>query len=115
MEFTHFCCILHILQFISHLTILHKISYITKFPNIPPLLFPIISNLLITLQVDDCQKTYDYAMTHGGVSVCPVTELRDEFGSVLTATIRTFNDTVHSFVQRVDYQGPFLPGYKQHP
>jgi 4-hydroxyphenylpyruvate dioxygenase len=47
--------------------------------------------------------------------VSPVTELRDENGSVLFATIKTFNDTVHSFVQRVDYKGPFLPGFQKHP
>ena len=44
----------------------------------------------------------------------PVTESKDEHGSVLMATIKAFEDTVHTFVQRVDYTGPFLPGYMKH-
>lgn len=53
-------------------------------------------------------------MSKGAISVSPVTEYKDEHGSVLMATIKTFDDTVHSFVQRVDYNGPFLPGFMKH-
>ena len=54
-------------------------------------------------------------MSQGATSVSPVSESKDEHGSVLTATIKTFDDTVHTFVQRVDYTGPFLPGFMAHP
>lgn len=54
-------------------------------------------------------------MSRGAISVSPVTETKDENGSVLMATIKTFDDTVHTFVQRVDYKGPFLPGFVAHP
>jgi len=39
-------------------------------------------------------------------------EEKDEFGSVVTATVKTYGDTVHTFVQRNGYTGAFLPGYK---
>jgi 4-hydroxyphenylpyruvate dioxygenase len=41
-------------------------------------------------------------------SVC---EERDEFGIYRTAAIRTYGDTLHVFVDRGDYGGPFAPGY----
>jgi len=30
------------------------------------------------------------------------------------ASVKTYGDTIHTFVQRVDYKGPFLPGFKAH-
>ena len=35
----------------------------------------------------------------------------DEFGSLETSAIATYGDTVHTFVNRSDYAGPFKPGY----
>jgi 4-hydroxyphenylpyruvate dioxygenase len=35
----------------------------------------------------------------------------DEFGTVERAAIATYGDTIHTFVNRADYGGPFLPGY----
>ncbi len=35
----------------------------------------------------------------------------DEFGTVERAAIATYGDTIHTFVNRADYSGPFLPGY----
>ena len=37
--------------------------------------------------------------------------VEDEFGRVELATIATYGDTVHTFVNRADYAGPYLPGY----
>jgi 4-hydroxyphenylpyruvate dioxygenase len=31
---------------------------------------------------------------------------------VIVATVKTYGDTVHTFVQRGDYKGAFLPGYR---
>jgi len=38
--------------------------------------------------------------------------LSDEFGTVVVATIAAYQDTIHTFVERKNYKGPFLPGYK---
>lgn len=40
--------------------------------------------------------------------------MKDERGSVLTCIIKTYGDTVHTFVQNIDFTGEFLPGYKPH-
>ena len=42
-------------------------------------------------------------------------ELKDENGTVITATIQTYGDTCHTFIQNVDYAGPFLPGFSPSP
>jgi 4-hydroxyphenylpyruvate dioxygenase len=39
------------------------------------------------------------------------TVLRDEMGEVVTAAIQTYGDTIHSLVERRNYQGAFMPGY----
>jgi 4-hydroxyphenylpyruvate dioxygenase len=43
------------------------------------------------------------------------TELKDENGSVWLSTVRTYGDTTHTFVERSNYKGLFLPGFKPHP
>jgi 4-hydroxyphenylpyruvate dioxygenase len=40
--------------------------------------------------------------------------LADENGVVIVASLQTYGDTIHTLVQRVDYKGPFLPGYRAH-
>ena len=37
--------------------------------------------------------------------------MEDELGRVELASIATYGDTVHTFVNRSDYGGPYLPGY----
>jgi 4-hydroxyphenylpyruvate dioxygenase len=44
--------------------------------------------------------------------VATPTRLQDEYGCVYKATVAAYGDTVHSFVQRDAYQGPFLRGYQ---
>jgi len=37
----------------------------------------------------------------------------DEDGSVTFATVQTYGDTTHTLVERSNYTGLFLPGYKK--
>lgn len=53
-------------------------------------------------------------MNNGAVSVATPYEISDENGVVVLASIRTYGDTIHTFVERSKYNGPFLPGYKPH-
>ncbi|MFM2376864.1 MAG: 4-hydroxyphenylpyruvate dioxygenase, partial [Bacteroidota bacterium] len=39
--------------------------------------------------------------------------LTDEWGTVVRSGIHTYGDTVHLFIERKNYQGPFMPGYKE--
>jgi 4-hydroxyphenylpyruvate dioxygenase len=72
----------------------------------------------MALEVEDAKKVHDTAVKRGAKSIQEPKTLSDEFGSVVIATIQTYGDTVHTFVQRVvdgkPYKGVFLPGYKEH-
>ncbi len=65
----------------------------------------------LALWVDDCRQAYAYATSHGAASVQEPTTLRDGKGHVVVAAIRTYGDTIHSLVERREYEGLFLPGF----
>ncbi len=68
---------------------------------------------VIGLWVDDATRAYNEAIKRGAKSYMePVTE-KDEHGKVVRSGIYTYGETVHIFVERNDYNGIFLPGYKQ--
>ena len=69
----------------------------------------------ISFVVEDVKGIYDHAIANGAVSVQPPTETSDQDGTAITATIRAFGDTTHTFVDLKNYKGPFLPGFKPHP
>jgi 4-hydroxyphenylpyruvate dioxygenase len=66
----------------------------------------------IALEVDDVQAAYRTATERGATGVRPPTLLEDENGVYEYATIRTYGDTVHTFVNRDRYRGVFAPGFK---
>jgi 4-hydroxyphenylpyruvate dioxygenase len=65
----------------------------------------------IALEVDDVRASYETATRRGAVGVIGPTLREDEFGVYEYATIRTYGDTTHSFVNRDRYRGVFAPGY----
>src|SRR4051812_47999157 len=66
----------------------------------------------IALEVDDVAAAYDTAVRRGAVGVVGPKKLEDESGVYECATIRTYGDTTHTFVNRDNYRGVFAPGYK---
>ena len=52
------------------------------------------------------------AVKRGAVSVKAPHELKDEHGSVTLATIQTYGECTHTFVERAHYTGVFMPGYR---
>ncbi len=67
---------------------------------------------VLALWVDDAESAFYNAMSRGAKSVSEPTTLRDEFGKVVTASIQTYGETIHTFVERTDYQGAFMPTYR---
>ena len=65
----------------------------------------------IALWVDDARQAWKYTTRRGARSVQEPHEIRDEHGSVKLASIAIYGDTIHTFVERGNYHGPFLPGY----
>nr|NP_001104220.1 uncharacterized protein LOC100126650 [Xenopus laevis]AAI53802.1 LOC100126650 protein [Xenopus laevis] len=69
----------------------------------------------VAFQVEDCRGIYQRAVERGAKSVRAPWEESDEFGTVVMATIQTYGDTTHTFVERTNYKAPervFLPGYR---
>ncbi len=66
---------------------------------------------VLALWVDDARKAYDETTRRGARSAQEPKVLKDENGEVVTASIYTYGDTIHTFVERNNYRGPFLPGY----
>lgn len=53
----------------------------------------------VAFTVEDARKTYEIAVSRGAKSIQEPEELKDEYGSVVTAAVQTYGDTVHTFVQ----------------
>lgn len=68
----------------------------------------------IAFQVDDVRGVWDHAVKNGAVPIQQPTLLHDKKdGDVLCATIMTFGDTAHSLIDRSEYNGVFLPGFRE--
>ena len=65
----------------------------------------------IALGVPDATEAYRQAVQRGARGVSEPTKLEDEHGAVEVAAIATYGDTIHTFVERSGYDGPFLPGF----
>lgn len=68
---------------------------------------------ILALWVDDAQKSYDETIKRGARTFQEVQVSTDAYGEVKTAGIYTYGETVHLFVERKNYKGTFMPGYKQ--
>lgn len=67
---------------------------------------------VIAVSVPDVGHAWAHAIEHGAEGVVEPWDSTDEHGTVRMATIKTYGDTLHTFVHRGSYSGPFLPGYK---
>jgi len=67
---------------------------------------------VIALWVDDARRAWRETTRRGAVSVAQPYVLADEHGQVVLSSIRTYGDTIHTFVERGAYSGPFLPGFR---
>ena len=66
----------------------------------------------VAFQVTDATDAYRQALQRGARGVAEPHVLEDEHGRVELASIGTYGETVHSFVNREDYRGPYLPGFR---
>lgn len=67
---------------------------------------------VLALWVDDARKSFKETTKRGASPVQEPQILKDDDGEVIVASIKTYGDTIHTFVERTNYKGTFLPGYK---
>lgn len=68
---------------------------------------------VIALWVDDATKAWKETTSRGAKSFMEPVKEEDEDGYVVRSGIHTYGETVHIFVERKNYNGVFLPGYRK--
>jgi 4-hydroxyphenylpyruvate dioxygenase len=68
---------------------------------------------IIALWVEDARKSFEETTKRGAKPFMEPTVEKDENGEVVRSGIYTYGETVHIFVERKNYKGIFLPGYKE--
>jgi len=68
---------------------------------------------VLALWVDDAEKSFYETMSRGAKAHTEPHVVSDEFGEVKISAIHTYGDTIHKFIERKNYKGTFLPGYKE--
>ncbi|QFT89202.1 4-hydroxyphenylpyruvate dioxygenase [Bacillus sp. THAF10] len=68
----------------------------------------------IALVVEDVEAAYNGAVERGAIAISPPQVHTDENGSLKKAVIGTYGDTIHTLVERKDYKGVFMPGFKEY-
>ena len=66
----------------------------------------------IALWVDDARRSWEETTRRGAQSALDPQVLEDGNGRAVISGIRAYGDTLHTFVERGDYNGPFLPGFR---
>jgi 4-hydroxyphenylpyruvate dioxygenase len=66
----------------------------------------------IAFWVDDARDAFRKALERGATAVQEPTVMKDADGEVVLAAIKTYGDTIHSLVERKNYRGVFMPGFR---
>ena len=67
---------------------------------------------VVALSVPDAEEAYRVAVRRGARGLLEPHVVSDDSGKVKMATIATYGETLHTFVERDGYEGPFLPGFE---
>lgn len=68
---------------------------------------------VLALRVDDAAKALEETTKRGAKPCMQTTVLKDADGEVVLSGIHTYGDTVHIFVERDNYKGVFMPGFRK--
>lgn len=68
---------------------------------------------VIALWVEDARSAFEETTKRGAKPFMEPTVEKDEHGEVVRSGIYTYGETVHLFVERKNYKGTFLPGFKE--
>ena len=68
---------------------------------------------VLALRVPDATSAWKETTKRGGKSYLEPKKLTDGQGEVVMSGIHTYGDTVHLFIERKNYAGPFMPGYEK--
>ena len=67
----------------------------------------------LALKVDDAELAWRETTSRGGKSYMEPQTLKDDNGELVMSGIHTYGETVHLFIERRNYNGVFMPGFKK--
>jgi len=67
----------------------------------------------VAFEVDDARAAYKFAIDNGATGVKEPYEVKDDNGTVVMATLETYGKCRHTLITKKDYNGFFLPGFKE--
>lgn len=67
---------------------------------------------ILALWVDDATSAFEETTRRGAKPYLEPTIIQDEHGQIVRSGIYTYGETVHMFIERKNYSGPFMPGYR---
>lgn len=67
----------------------------------------------VALWVDDATKSFEETTKRGAEVAFEPYTIEDENGSVILSGIKTYGETQHIFVERKNYNGEFMPGFRK--
>ena len=67
----------------------------------------------LALKVQDATSAWNETTKRGGKSYMEPTTLKDADGEVVMSGIHTYGETVHLFIERKNYNGVFMPGFRK--
>lgn len=67
----------------------------------------------LALGVDDATSAWEETTKRGARSYMKPQRLKDNNGELVMSGIHTYGETVHLFIERKNYHGAFMPGYRE--
>ena len=68
---------------------------------------------VLALKVEDARRAFEETTSRGARPYQEPAVLKDDNGEVIVSGIHTYGDTVHLFVERKNYSGAFMPGFRE--
>jgi 4-hydroxyphenylpyruvate dioxygenase len=68
---------------------------------------------VLALKVEDATSAWEETTKRGGKSYMAPVTMKDESGELVMSGIYTYGETVHLFIERKNYSGVFMPGYRK--
>ncbi len=68
---------------------------------------------MLALKVEDATSAWNETTKRGAKSYMEPVTTKDNDGEIVMSGIHTYGDTVHLFIERKNYNGIFMPGFKK--
>ncbi|MDQ6757049.1 MAG: VOC family protein, partial [Bacteroidota bacterium] len=68
---------------------------------------------VIALKVDDAESAWEETTKRGAKNYLQPQTLKDDSGEIVISGIHIYGDTVHLFIERKNYKGVFMPGFRE--